>query len=981
MRPAGVDLRVLGPVELWYAGEQLRLTRRQQRHILGLLALQAGKVVTAERLTQQLWGDQPPKQARAVLQTRVSEIRTALAGLGAPPEAIELVSHSSGYQLRIPPESLDSNRFLELARSARVAASITEARTRLRAALALWRGPVLDTNPDAPPPWATLAQSLHSAQLTAVEDLFTLQLRAGDEHTDDQYTVADQALAEALGNPTRERLQALALRALHAAGRTTDGLRHYDRWRRWLRDELGADPKPDIQRLHLALLRGDDTLPDDPDDPFAELPTEQPATDVHDEALAAFRVATPNTLPADIADFTGRTAEAEALRRALVGAGTGQVAVAAIAGRGGVGKTALSVHVAHSLRTVFSDGQLYVNLRGVEEDEPAAPPEVLSRFLRTLGVDGSSIPDGLDERTDLYRSLLADRRVLVLLDNATDDEQVAPLIPGGPGCAVIITSRRRLGAVFGATTVALDVLDDDHASALLSVVGGAERVAAEPAAAADLCAQCGYLPLAIRVAGGKLASKPHWSVAKLAEMLRDERGGLDQFSHGHLDVRASIALSYRELDDAARALLRRLGELDLPEYPVWVAAAAMDSQLLAAEALCEQLFDAQLLDIAGHDATGQPRFRLHDLVRLFAREAARAEDSRAELDACLRRVAGGWLYLAGLAWDRVNSSARMDVSGGAVRWVFDPQCATALVADAMRWFDRDYPAMRIAIRQTARREPGLCWELAVALNPFLEMSREFERWQQILDEAWVAAAAGPDRLGQAALLQSMGLVANDRVERNASREYYLASIRIFEELGEDRGIAVTLMFFGALERQVGDEPAALRWFERALPLLEKQADPHGTAFVLRNLGQVALLRGDFDDSNRYFERALTIYTQVGSELGRAQVYLWRGLLWLEQGRIDEAQALCQAAFEIALNTGDKSGQAMCLHGIALCHARRGSTEAARSVLLQAVQLVRQARPTMIDVWVRKTLADLDGRRSGAEPIAFPWRTGRPRISG
>jgi len=950
MEQAGIDVRVLGPVELCYGGRQLRLTRRQQRSILGLLALQVGQVVTPERLIDLVWGERPPGQARAVLQTRVSEIRAALAALDIPAQLLELVSQGTGYQLRTAPEGIDANRFLRLVRDAHQLGPVPRAQELLQAALALWRGPILDVPGDGTP-LAALCQPLVDARLSAVEDLLALELYAGNG-----YRVVDRAVADALAHPTRERLQALTLRALHATGRGTDALRHYDRWRRWLRVELGVDPAPDLQELHLALVRGDRELPPAADPfPVSAAPVTAAAPD--GEELATAPPPVPNTLPRGIADFTGRAAEIDELRGQLARPTAGQAPLVAIVGRGGVGKTTLAVHVAHQLRADFPDGQLYVNLRGVDEDRPASAADTLGRFLRALGVDSAAIPESVEERTDRYRSLLADRRLLVVLDNAADDGQIGPLIPGGPGCAVIVTSRSRLGATLGAATVPLDVLAEEQSYALLAGIVGADRVADEADPAAELCRQCGHLPLALRVVGARLAAKPHWSLAKLVALLDDERSRLDQFAHGPLDVRATIAVSHRDLSPDARALLRRLSALDQPEYPVWVAAAALDRGLVGAEAVCEELFDAQLLDIAGHDRTGQPRYRMHDLVRLFGRERAGAEESPGALAGALQRVAGAWLSLARYAAHRMDAGTLLRVHGTAPEWPVPAETARELVVDPVGWLDQELPGATAMIHQAAATGlTSVPWELTSALAKLFEMDRRLDQWRGLLDTGLATAEAAGDLVGAAAMRHDLAILAIDFGDHDAAREYYLAAVAGFEAAGHRDGLAVCLMNLGNLERHCHDEPAALACFDRALPMLAEVGNSRATAAIMRALGQLALRRGDLAGADGYLARARRLYEEHDCPTGVAPVLLWQGRLRLAQERIPQARELCRAALALAVRIGDKTGQAMSLYALGLCHLREGDRAAARRVLLQALRLADHRGETWTEKLVREALA-------------------------
>jgi hypothetical protein len=413
-----------------------------------------------------------------------------------------------------------------------------------------------------------------------------------------------------------------------------------------LGDELGVSPSAEVQRAYLAVLDQDRVLP-------ATVPAASTgaaaaaalAAPVGPADPAAPALPRPGMLPPDVADFTGRDAAAARLRRLLTGAGgSTAVPLAVLAGAAGTGKTALAVHLAHRLRDRFPDGQLFVDLHGTGPVE-AAPADVLARFLRALGVAAADLPGRLEERVELYRALLADRRVLVVLDDAAGHGQVRPLLPGGPGCAVLVTCRRGLTGL-GTDLTRLDVLDRPAALELLGRIAGPGRVAAEPDAAAELVELCGRLPLAIRIAGGRLARRPHRRLSWLAERLADDRGRLDELALGDLAVRPRLADGYHRLDGANRRLLRRLALLDGLEFSPWVAAALLDVPTGTGEELLERLVEEQFVEVAGRHTTGQLRYRLPELVRAYARERASAEEPAADADAARNRVLTGCLALS-----------------------------------------------------------------------------------------------------------------------------------------------------------------------------------------------------------------------------------------------------------------------------------------------------------------------------------------------
>ena len=429
--------------------------------------------------------------------------------------------------------------------------------------------------------------------------------------------------------------------------------------------------------------------------------------------------------------------------------------ISAIAGKAGVGKTALAVRVAHRLRPRFPDGQLYVNLRGAEA-QALDPAEVLAGFLRALGVEGAVIPEGLEERVRLYRSRLADRRVLVVLDNAASEAQVRPLLPGSHGCAVLVTSRARLGGLEAAHSLTLDVLDPDQAVALLAKLAGPGRVAAEPEAAQQIVRLCGWLPLAVRIAGARLAGRPHWRLALLAERLADEHRRLDELATGDLEVRASVALSYHGRGEQERRLFRLLGLLAAPSFPAWVAAALLDIGLAEAEGLLERLVDAQLVEAAGQDQAGQLRYRLHDLLRVYARERLHAEEPASAQQASLERVLQAYLTLAEQADALLEPSGLNHYGGDPARGPRDHPAAAIVERDPLGWLEAERASLVAAVEQACDAGLGeLGWRLADALAGFFQLRAHWDDWQHTHALALAAARRAGDRDAEGRVLASL----------------------------------------------------------------------------------------------------------------------------------------------------------------------------------------------------------------------------------
>ncbi|MFI9822899.1 BTAD domain-containing putative transcriptional regulator [Streptomyces sp. NPDC052013] len=610
---AALRFSVLGPVRAWRDDEPLATGSPQQRALLAALLLREGRTATAAELIDALWGDEPPSQALAAVRTYASRLRKVL-------DPGVLVSESGGYAVRgLGEDALDLARAQDLAteaEKARSAGDLCHAREVLRRALALWDG---ETLAGVPGPYAEAQRvRLEEWRLQLLESLLDMDLEQGC-HAE----AVSELTALTAAHPLRERLRELLMLALYRSGRQAEALAVYADTRRLLAEELGVDPRPELRELQQRVLRADPALAE-PSAPAAE--------------PSATRVR-PAQLPASVPDFTGRASFVRELGEILASAEGRVMAVSALAGIGGVGKTTLAVHVAHQARSAFPDGQLYVDLQGAGA-RAAEPETVLGSFLRALGTADSAIPDTLEERAALYRSVLDGRRVLVLLDNARDAAQVRPLLPGTEGCAALVTSRVRMVDLAGAHLVDLDVMSPEEALALFTKIVGEERVASEREAALDVVAACGFLPLAIRIAASRLAARRTWTVSVLAAKLADERRRLDELQAGDLAVKATFELGYGQLEPAQARAFRLLGLADGPDISLAAAAAVLDLPPEDTEDLLESLVDTSLLESA---APG--RYRFHDLVRLYARACAeRDEWPPSEREAAMSRLLD--LYLA-----------------------------------------------------------------------------------------------------------------------------------------------------------------------------------------------------------------------------------------------------------------------------------------------------------------------------------------------
>lgn len=611
---AALRFSVLGPVRAWRGADSLPTGSPQQRALLAALLLREGRTATAGELIDALWGEEPPSQALAAVRTYASRLRKVL-----DPDV--LVSESGGYAIRsLGDGALDLAVAQELATDAEKAKNsgdLCHARSLLNKTLNLWDGEPLAS---VPGPYAeTQRARLEEWRLQLLESRLDMDLEQGC-HAE----AVSELTALTAAHPLRERFRELLMLALYRSGRQAEALAVYADTRRLLADELGVDPRPGLKELQQRILQADPNLA-------------EPSAPVAEPAAAPVR---PAQLPATVSDFTGRAAFVSELGDVLASAEGRVMAVSALAGIGGVGKTTLAVHVAHQARGAFPDGQLYVDLQGAGA-RAAEPETVLGAFLRALGAADSSIPDSLEERAALFRSMLDGRRVLVLLDNARDAAQVRPLLPGTEGCAALITSRMRMVDLVGAHLVDLDVMSPEEALQLFTKIVGAERVAAERESALDVVAACGFLPLAIRIAASRLAARRTWTVSVLAAKLADERRRLDELQAGDLAVKATFELGYgswsrpRPAPSACWASRTARTSRWRQRRRYWTSPSRPPRT-------CSNPSSTPLLESA---APG--RYRYHDLVRLYARACAeRDEQPPSERAAAMSRLLDFYLATA-----------------------------------------------------------------------------------------------------------------------------------------------------------------------------------------------------------------------------------------------------------------------------------------------------------------------------------------------
>ncbi|MFJ2028032.1 AfsR/SARP family transcriptional regulator [Streptosporangium sp. NPDC087985] len=905
----GLRFAVLGPVQAWRDGAEIDLGTPLQRSILAMLLLREGRAVTPAEMIDAIWGEDAPPRALGALRTYVSRLRTVLEPSRSPRTRPELLtSVGRGYALRLNGGTLDLalfDRGVQEAEVARRAGNLAEAAESLRASLTLCTGEPLA---GAVGPYAEHQRDrLVERRVSVLETLMDLDLELG-RHAD----VVSELIVLTADHPLRERLRAQLMLAYYRCGRQADALAAFADTRTVLIEELGIEPGPGLTTLHQRILAGDPGLtlaPVSGVDPVrlasADAP-DPPARETEPTEPAASELPRPAQLPAAVNDFTGRRQLTARLCTLLTAQGGADgVPVAAISGIGGVGKTALAVHVAHTLHGLFPDGQLYADLRGYGE-EPTAPESVLAAFLRALGLPPDVIPDGLAERSALFRSLLADRRMLVLLDNARDAAQVGQLLPGSTGCAAIVTSRGKLADLAAARLVDLDVMEPDEALTLFGTVAGAERVAAERAAAMDAVAACGFLPLAVRIVAARLAARPSWTVASLVPRLADERRRLDEMRVGNLAVEATFALGYGQLSPAQARAFRLLSLPGGPSISTGAASALLALDPMDTEDILESLVDASLLE-----APAPGRYRFHDLLKLFARRTA----ERAEEDT-RRRTGSGGADTAGegtLALRRLldfylasaRSAHRLAYEGSTVAdqlVVTAPGRSFISADEAVTWLSAEAESLFASIVQATGAEdaesllPGA--NLLLAMEPLLESgshAREFDQRSREVLAAARRAGATSSELRCRYVLGRVLFGANRLAE---AEEEFRASLDL--AAGGDRivvGEAMNALAVVAGRRRRHAE--ALAWFDSARKEFREVGARGGEALTLSYSARDHLFLGQPEQATAAAEQGLAIFIEIGSSAGTARARYHLGMILSRVGRLNEAvhhHAECLAFF-------------------------------------------------------------------------------------
>ncbi|MGX7824620.1 BTAD domain-containing putative transcriptional regulator [Actinokineospora sp. 24-640] len=873
--------RVLGPLEV--GGGTPLPNRRKQRLLLALLLVNANAVVRTGTLLEALWDGDRPASAGANLQSYVAGLRQVLGR-----ERLE--TRRGGYLLRVAEGELDAEVFTGLVEAGSrllKAGEPAAAAERLSAALELWRGPILDGLP--------LVGALHSEagrlddlRADAFEDRVEARLDLG-EHS--EAVVELRALTTR--HPFRERLWGQLMLALYRCGRQDEALAAYQRMRRVFVDELGIEPGSEARRTHQRILAADPTLE----------PRRGPVR--------------PRMLPPDVAHLVGRDGELDLLDRVL--SGTARTSLAAVVGPAGVGKTSLATRWAHRVAERFPDGQLFLDLRGSDPDSPMKVEQALTQCLRVLGTPGRLVPVTVDEQVALYRSLLANRKMLVVLDNAASAEQCRPLLPSAPGCVAIVTSRsdlRGLTVVNDATMVRLDVLDPREARALLGELlgeplgeplgdlpeeplGDTPHTAVEPGSVDELAQLCGYLPLALRIAAANLVGGQHATVSDYVTALREGDRMTELAIEGDPDtaVRATFDLSYRALDPRTRRMFRLLGAAPGLDFTVSAAAAASGVPARPARRLLDRLVAANLVAQRGN------RYQFHDLIREFATSLAREEDGPAARHAAGAGLLAHYLRTADRAVGLLYpGTRRLDPLPAADEPAGSPVDGEAA---ALRWLERESCNLMEAVKRAAEvpEHHVYAWQLADALRGYFQAQGHACDGLAICDAAQVAARKSGDHLAEASVLDLRGLIHYNLSDYTRAIEQHTLALEVTRRSGDADAEADCLHNLGRVYAQLGLPGPALRYHEQALALSRESGNREAEALALNYIGVALLSFGEATAAIAWHERARELSRRIGNRYTQARAINGLGLCAWTLGDLDGAAAYHHESLDLCVDLG------------------------------------------------------------------------------
>ncbi|MFE7035125.1 BTAD domain-containing putative transcriptional regulator [Streptomyces sp. NPDC057621] len=955
--PPEARFAVLGTVRVWRDGTELHAGPPQQQALLAVLLAGAGRTMSLSQLIGLLWGGTEPASATNVIRRYAGSLRRMIQpDLPRMASGRWLTGGGGGYRIDVDEDSLDLLRFRALyarAREARDEGSIDRAVRLYVEALALWRGPVA-AGVSAEVRGHPLFTQLDNERLTVAVEAADLALRHGGAGPvlGSLQTLADQHRLD-------ENLHARLMLALSASGRQAEALDVFHRLRDRLRTELEVEPSAvlgEAQRQVLAMAASpartraeseqrDDQQPDRLLDRQPDQPLDQPL-----QRRPGFLLPRPAQLPAAPADFVGREAEVDSLLRQLTAGertppASPTMIISAIGGMAGVGKTTLAIHLAHRVADRYPDGQLYVDLRGFDLNGSAmTPAEAIRGFLENLGVSPQQIPDGLDAQAALYRSFLADRRMLVLLDNARDAEQVRPLLPGSAGCLVLITSRNQLSslvAAHGAHPLALDVMSTESARESLVRRLGADRVDAEPEAAETIISLCGRLPLALSVITARALMNPRLPLGAMAGQLLEAKGSLDAFEGADraTDIRAVFGWSYRTLSDDTARLFRLLSLHPGATFDVRSAAALDGLTVRRTRPSLAELVRAHLV---AEEAGG--RHRLHDLLRAYGREAADSYDTADARDAAHDRLFRHYVQTAHAALRLLDPAHLVTVPAG----IGPPATAGPAGVDAaVRWFQEERLTLTAVVRQAVQDgRPHDAWRLARLLDSMYERVGHWHDWADLQLTALAAAQQSGEPLGVAHAHAGLGR-AHSLLRRYESAEEHLSqALVLFEALGDRTGQAHCLRQLGWLMTRTERDVLAIEHTRRALDLYRAAGHLSAQADSLNALAWYQASLGAYDDAVASAVRSLLLYRRMAAGGGSGHGNTWDTLAFAHHhlGNLRRAVRCYERAVRLLRAGGDRYNEAGSLSRLGDTLALAGAVEDARARWRQAVEILTPIDP-------------------------------------
>ncbi|GIJ53819.1 AfsR/SARP family transcriptional regulator [Virgisporangium aurantiacum] len=929
---------LLGPVQAFVDGVAVPVAGPRSQALLAALLLERDGVLPVDRLIDLVWGDEAPASARVQVQNRVAGLRRLLRDVDSDAGGL-IQTQGSGYRLRLPADrgQLDVDVFEQQVREAErhaVSGSDETAVKLLGDALSLWRGPALDGLES--PAIAAAAQRLNERRTTVRLRWAEMEIKLGRA-----VEVVGELAELSAQDPWHEKLAGQLMTALYLSDRRRDALRVFDQVRQRLADELGLDPGPELSCLRDRILRNDPVL------------ATAIATAVAPAVVEPRGAPTvPRQLPGAFAVLAGRVEQLRRLDALLSPDGDpARAAVAVIEGPAGIGKTTLAVHWANRVVEHFGDGQFYVNLRGFSPDRaPMSAAEAVRGLLESLQVPAQRIPDGFDARIGMYRSLLADKRALIVLDNARDVAQVRPLLPGTSRCVTVVTSRDRLFGLVVTDAVhllSLGVLSAAEAHELFTRRVGPDRVTAEPEAAQMIMTRCAGLPLALAVVAARVAAHPEFPLSVLADELCGSPGGLDSLRGADpaSDVRTVFSWSYARVGAPAASLFRLLGLHPGPDIGVAAAASLAGTDERVARRLLAELADVNLVTehLAG-------RYTLHDLLRAYAVEQAHAIDDAAHRRAAVHRMLDHYLRTAHAA-AVLRDPHRMDPNSLATA---APDVSPESLADgdrALAWLTVEQPVLLAAVAMAARAGFDThAWQLAWTITQFLNRQGRWDDLIAIQHVALAAARRSDDRAGQAHAHRGLAVAHLGRGGLEQARGHYRSALDLFGALGDHASQGYAHLGINIAYDREGRLDDALRHARHALDLFRTAGNPADVAKALNGIGWLSAQIGDERTAVTYCREALAIHLETGDRWGAA--HTWDSLGYAEHRLGNHAAAVdCyEHALDLFRQTGESFYTATATAHLGDARHAHGDTDGARRAWHEALKILdRLGHPDAVEV--------------------------------